>query len=116
MAASTNSMTLPQLERPVDRRAADLRSAVAHADHEILRVEMPVGREDLVEEGGPLARDLQALFSQELIEDPAFVRVLIHPSKISVLPPRGNPPLQEGGGKGGYCLFTPLSYSKNFIA
>src|SRR5271169_1083989 len=88
--ASDEAAAVKKLERPVDRRAADLRSAVAHADHEVFRVEMPVGREDLVEEGGPFARDLQALLTQEIIEHPAFVCVLVHAPTISALPPDWN--------------------------
>jgi hypothetical protein len=50
-----------ELERPVDGRAADLLPLGAHPDDEVVGIEMPMRREDLVEERRPFPRRLEAL-------------------------------------------------------
>ena len=99
--APDEAALVEELERPVDRRAADLRAALAHADDEILGVEMPVRREDLVEEGRPLARDLQTLLASGTRRRPGVRRRIGSRGKeYAALLPGGNPLPNADRGRG----------------
>src|SRR6266508_1131279 len=98
--ASHDSRVHQELERPIDRGPRDLLSFRSQAHEDLVRLEVLVTGEQLVENGLPLGRELQATPFQVFAENDAFAgsHAIATQSQLQYSPPPAglSTPRQEG--------------------